>query len=84
MQNTEAGSVTDLYGAAIPSETIAVQLDQMNVIKVSLRNTPLTLGTSVGGASTWSELVGKPERHHDVCALEDMPKRVLKPILGIK
>ena len=60
VQNTEAGSVNALYGAAIPSETIAVQLDQMNVIKVSLRNTPLTLGTGGGGASTWSELVGKP------------------------
>ena len=60
VQNTEAGSVADLYGAAIPSETIAVQLDQMNVIKVSLRNTPLTLGTGGGGVSTWSELVGKP------------------------
>ena len=60
VQNTEAGSVADVYGAAIPSETIAVQLDQMNVLKVSLRNTPLTLGTSVVGATTWSELVGKP------------------------
>ena len=60
VQNTEAGSVADFYGAAIPSETIAVQLDQMNVIRVSLRNTPLTLGTSVIGATTWSELVGKP------------------------
>ena len=60
VQNTEAGSVADFYGAAIPSETIAVQLDQMNVIKVSLRNTPLALGTSVIGATTWSELVGKP------------------------
>ena len=60
VQNTEAGSVNDLYGAAIPSETIAVQLDQMNVLKVSLRNTPLTLGTGGGGPSTWSELVGKP------------------------
>ena len=60
VQNTEAGSVADFYGAAIPSETITVQLDQMNVIKVSLRNTPLALGTSVIGATTWSELVGKP------------------------
>ena len=60
VQNTEAGSVADFYGAAIPSETIAVQLDQMNVLKVSLRNTPLTLGTGGGGPSTWSELVGKP------------------------
>ena len=60
VQNTEAGSVADFYGAAIPSETIAVQLDQMNVIKMSLRNTPLALGTSVIGATTWSELVGKP------------------------
>ena len=60
VQNTEAGSVADFYGAATPSETIAVQLDQMNVIKVSLRNTPLALGTSVIGATTWSELVGKP------------------------
>lgn len=60
VQNTEAGSVADFYGAAIPSETIAVQLDQMNVIRVSLRNTPLTLGTGGGGPSTWSELVGKP------------------------
>ncbi len=60
VQNTEAGSVTDFYGAAIPSETITVQLDQMNVIKVTLRNTPLALGTSVIGATTWSELVGKP------------------------
>jgi threonine synthase len=31
-----------------------------------------------------SELLGKPERHHDVCALSDMPKRVLEPILGGK
>ena len=60
VQNTEASSMNDLYGAAIPSETIAVQLDQMNVLKVSLRNTPLTLGTGGGGPSTWSELVGKP------------------------
>ena len=60
VQNTEASSVNDLYGTAIPSETIAVQLDQMNVLKVSLRNTPLTLGTGGGGPSTWSELVGKP------------------------
>ena len=28
-----------------------------------------------------SELKGKPELHHDVCALEEMPKRVLSPIL---
>ena len=28
-----------------------------------------------------SELLGKPERHHDVCDLADMPKRVLSPIL---
>lgn len=27
------------------------------------------------------ELRGKPERHHDVCELADMPKRVLAPIL---
>jgi hypothetical protein len=31
-----------------------------------------------------SELLGKPERHHDVCALTDMPKRVVEPILGKK
>ena len=28
-----------------------------------------------------TELLGKPELHHDVCALADMPKRVLTPIL---
>ena len=28
-----------------------------------------------------SELMGKPELHHDVCDLKDMPKRVLSPIL---
>ncbi len=28
-----------------------------------------------------SELLGKPERHLDVCDLKDMPKRVLEPIL---
>ena len=28
-----------------------------------------------------SELKGKPELHHDVCALDEMPKRVLSPIL---
>jgi len=28
-----------------------------------------------------SELLGKPERHLDVCDLKDMPKRVLAPIL---
>ena len=28
-----------------------------------------------------SELLGKPERHLDVCDLKDMPKRVLSPIL---
>ena len=28
------------------------------------------------------ELLGKPERHHDVCPLSDMPKRVLAPILN--
>ena len=28
-----------------------------------------------------SELLGKPERHHDVCDLADKPKRVLSPIL---
>ena len=28
------------------------------------------------------ELVGKPERHLDVCDLKDMPRRVLLPILG--
>ena len=29
-----------------------------------------------------SELLGKPERHLDVCDLADMPKRVLSPIIG--
>jgi threonine synthase len=29
-----------------------------------------------------SSLSGKPERHLDVCDLEDMPKRVLSPVLG--
>ena len=29
-----------------------------------------------------SELLGKPERHLDVCDLPDMPTRVLSPILG--
>ena len=80
VQNTEAGSVADFYGAAIPSETIAVQLDQMNVIKVSLRNTPLALGTSVIGATTWSELVGKPlvfppaQHTHDWDDITDRPQ----------
>ena len=29
-----------------------------------------------------SELLGKPERHLDVCDLPDMPTRVLSPVLG--
>lgn len=40
--------------------------------------------TALTGASipkAMSELLGKPERHLDVCDLKDMPKRVLAPIL---
>lgn len=29
-----------------------------------------------------STLAGKPERHNDVCELDEMPKRVLSPVLG--
>lgn len=60
VQNTEVGSVDDTYYASLPSETIAVQLDQMNVLKVSLRNTPLLLGESGWGGFMWDTLGGKP------------------------
>jgi len=40
--------------------------------------------TGVPIPKSMSELLGKPERHHDVCALTDMPKRVVEPILGKK
>ena len=61
--NPESASVLHYYGDGMPSETLGVRLDGMNVIQVSLRNTPLTLGSGGGGGGTavWSEIIGKPD-----------------------
>ena len=61
LENVEAASTAYLYPASVPSETVAVKLDGMNVVRVHLRNTPLTLGIGGGGGGgTWDSIAGKP------------------------